>query len=57
MTVRTAKITENEHQGSLIYIVSLYEDDVLVDFRPLVGKSIHYANSLVENWENGILEI
>lgn len=40
-----------------MFCVYLYENDVLQEIRPLKGKSIHYAEDVVENWENGIIEI
>lgn len=40
-----------------MYCVYLYENDVLMEIRPLKGKSIHYAEDVVENWENGIIKI
>ena len=40
-----------------MFCVYLYEDDVLMEIRPLKGKSIHYAEDVVENWENGIIKI
>ena len=40
-----------------MYCVYLYEDDVLKEIRPLKGKSIHYAEDVVENWENGLIKI
>jgi hypothetical protein len=36
--------------------VLMYEDRKLVENRPLPGKSIHYANDVAENWENGIIK-
>lgn len=49
---RTAVIREKE-----IYVVDLYEDGVLIEDRHLPGKSIHYAEDVKKNWENGIIQI
>tara|TARA_B100000900_G_scaffold104917_2_gene87121 strand:+ start:6576 stop:6767 length:192 start_codon:yes stop_codon:yes gene_type:complete len=40
-----------------MFCVYLYENDVLQEVRPLKGKSIHYAQDVVENWENGIINL
>ena len=40
-----------------MFCVYLYENDVLIEIRPLKGKSIHYAEDVVENWENGLIKI
>jgi hypothetical protein len=57
---RTAKIrqayrtvTDDENY----YVVDLYEDGRLVQIRELPGKSIHYAEDVVENWETGIIQL
>ena len=39
------------------YEVNMYENDRLIESRPLKGKSIHYAEDVVENWENGLIKI
>ena len=39
------------------YVVDLYSDNKLVEERPLPGKSIHYAEDVAENWENGLIKI
>jgi len=40
-----------------MYCVYLYEDNKLLEVRPLEGKSIYYAEDVVENWENGIIQL
>ena len=40
-----------------MYCVYLYENYEVVEIRPLPGKSIHYAEDVVENWENGLIKI
>ena len=40
-----------------MFCVYLYENDELLEVRPLKGKSIHYANDVAENWENGIIQL
>ena len=39
-----------------MYCVYLYENGYLVEIRPLKGKSIHYAEDVVENWQNGLIK-
>lgn len=40
-----------------MFCVYLYENDELMEIRPLKGKSIHYAEDVAENWENGIIQL
>jgi hypothetical protein len=40
-----------------MYCVYLYEDGQLLEIRPLEGKNIHYAEDVVENWENGLIKL
>jgi hypothetical protein len=48
----------NENRGpDMIYIVDLYENNVLVESRAVPNKSLHYVNSLSDNWDNGILQL
>lgn len=60
---RTAKIRKTVYaeQGSkgpdMIYVVDLFEGNKLMESRPLLGKSIHYAEDVAENWENGIIKL
>ena len=45
------------HTGThTMYIVHMYEDDALVESRLISGRSIHYANDVAQNWENGIIK-
>jgi hypothetical protein len=36
-----------------MYIVELWDGNSLIETRELPGKSIHYAESLAKNWEEG----
>lgn len=38
-----------------MYVVHMFEDNVLIETRELPCKSIHYAESLAKNWEEGII--
>jgi hypothetical protein len=40
-----------------MYCVYLYENNELLEVRPLPEKSIHYAEDVVTNWENGLIKI
>ena len=40
-----------------MYCVYLYENGELLEVRPLEGKSIHYAEDVVTNWENGLIKL
>lgn len=54
--IRKIKYSGNGSSGpDTIYVVDLYEDDVLVETRELPNKSIHYAHDVSENWDNGII--
>lgn len=37
------------------YVVYLYEDEILFEKRKVPGKSVHYAESLAKNWDEGII--
>ena len=39
-----------------MYVVHMFENNVLIETRELPGKSIYYAESLAKNWEEGIIE-
>ena len=39
-----------------MYVVDLWEDDVLIEQRKLPGKSVHYARDVSENWNNGLIK-
>ena len=51
--MRKAEITNHDGTG---YVVKLMENDNLFGTIDVRDKSIHYANDVVENWENGILK-
>ena len=44
-------------QGDSMYVVHLYENEKLIQTRQLPGKSLHYAEDVAENWENGIIQL
>tara|TARA_Y100000389_G_scaffold199043_1_gene236682 strand:+ start:5220 stop:5462 length:243 start_codon:yes stop_codon:yes gene_type:complete len=52
MKNRKAKIKARQ---TTTYVVEMFEDGVLVETRPLLGKSIRYAEDCAANWENGII--
>lgn len=58
-TMRTSAIRKevnpNLNEADIMYVVELYEDGELVEMRALPNKSIHYANDVSENWNNGII--
>jgi len=35
------------------FVVYLYEDEILFEKRKVPGKSVHYAESLARNWDEG----
>lgn len=39
-----------------MYVVDLYEDNVLVERRELPNKNYYYAMDVSENWDNGIIK-
>ena len=39
------------------YVVDLYEDNKLLEERPLYGHSLRYAEDCAENWEMGIFDV
>lgn len=53
---RKAKIRKINTETNETYVVDLYLDDILIESRELPGKSIYYARSAAENWENGVME-
>lgn len=47
----------NGHRGpDTEYVVEMYEDNTLVETRVLPGKSVHYAQDVSENWDNGLIK-
>lgn len=38
-----------------MYVVELYENQKLIEERELPGKSKHFADSVSENWDGGII--
>ena len=49
--IKKAEVVEDN--GFVVHLWRNYEQFGTVDVR---DKSIHYANDVVENWENGILK-
>lgn len=39
-----------------MFVVELWEENSLIETRELPGKSIHYAESLARNWDEGVGE-
>lgn len=56
---RIAKIRKQQIEGeeSTMFVVDLFENDQLVQTRELPGKSRHYAQDVVENWESGLIQL
>lgn len=50
--VRVAKDRDTFEDG---YVAHLFKNNKLFGTIDITDKSIHYANDVVENWENGIL--
>lgn len=50
--MKKAVIREEKH-----YVVDLYENGDILETRSLYGKSLAYAESLAENWEQGVLNL
>ena len=53
--IRT-EVNPNLREKDKMYVVDLYEDDVLIESRKLPNKSIHYAQDVSDNWDNGIIK-
>jgi len=49
--IKKAEVVDNP-DGFVVHLFKNYEPFGIVDVR---DKSIHYANDVCENWENGIL--
>jgi hypothetical protein len=62
-TKKTAKIRKTVYSGNvsggpdMVYVVDLFEGNKLMESRTLLGKSIHYAEDVAENWETGIIKL
>jgi len=55
--IETIEINEGGDTGIVpMFVVHMYEDDKLVESRSLPSRSIHYAEDVAENWENGIIK-
>lgn len=55
--VAKAEFLNQALQDESMYCVFLYDGDQLMEVRPLPGKSIHYAQDVSENWENGTIKL
>ena len=56
--IRKVPYTGNGSKGpDTTYVVDLLEGRKLIETRELPGKSLHYAEDVAENWENGIIKI
>jgi len=62
-TKKKAKIRKTVYSGNgrggpdMVYVVDLFEGNKLMESRTLLGKSIHYAEDVAENWETGIIKL
>ena len=62
-TKKTAKIRKTIYAGNgssgpdTVFVVDLFEGNKLMESRQLLGKSIHYAEDVAENWESGIIKL
>lgn len=50
------EMNTNLRETDVMFVVDLYEDDVLIESRKLPNKSIHYAQDVSDNWDNGIIK-
>lgn len=50
------KMNTNLREADVMFVVDLYEDNVLIESRELPNKSIHYAQDVSDNWDNGIIK-
>jgi hypothetical protein len=59
--IRKEAVTGSNDSGSdgpdTMYVVDLLENGQVVESRKLPGKSSSYAQDVVENWENGIIQL
>ena len=52
---RVPNLSSGSRGPDTLYFVELYIDNNYVGKIDATKHSIHYANDIVENWENGIL--
>ena len=50
------EMNTNLREADVMFVVDLYEDEVLIESRELPNKSIHYAQDVSDNWDNGIIK-
>jgi len=48
---------EPEIEPDNYYVVDLIENDKVIEVRELPGKSLSYAEDVVENWESGVIQL
>lgn len=57
-SIRKEVYGDNGSKGpDTIYVVDLIENGSVVESRKLPGKNESYAKDVVENWENGIIQL
>jgi hypothetical protein len=49
-------LTSGMRGPDTLLVVDLYEDGKFVERRQLPNKSMHYAEDVSENWNNGLIE-
>jgi len=54
---RVPAVDSGTNGPDVMWIVNLYEDNILLESRELPGKSLRYAEDVAENWENGIIKL
>ena len=50
-------MTESNRGPDSVFVVDLYEDNVLLESRQLPGKNRYYAEDVSQNWDNGIIKL
>ena len=55
--IRKVPFSGSDNKGpDTMYVVDFYENEKKVGTAEFPNKSIHYAESAAENWEQGILK-
>lgn len=55
--IRKVLTDDLQENSGFMYVVDLYEKGSLIQSRQLPGKSIHYAEDVAENWNNGLIQL
>jgi hypothetical protein len=59
--IRREQVAGTNESGSsgpdLMFVVDLMENGQVIETRRLPGKSRSYAVDVVENWENGLIQL